>query len=796
MRIPLNRGWSFTERFDEAFLSGEPSSGVIEVELPHTCRETPFHYFDESIYQMVCGYRRTLLIPKEWAGKRVFLGIGAAGHSAQVYVNGRKIAEHHCSYTAFSAELTDAITPGEEARLVIRVDSREDQDIPPFGYVIDYMTYGGLYREAWLEVKEQSFLSDVFAMPALSGELSCRISIEGDKEGLTLLQRVLDGETVLAEKRFAATGETKFSVPGIQPWDLDEPKLYTLETLLLRGDSVLDRVETRIGFRDAEFRTDGFYLNGQKIKLRGLNRHQSYPYAGYAMPASIQRYDADILKNELGCNLVRTSHYPQSPHFIDRCDELGLLVFTEIPGWQHIGGEAWKEQAVRNVEDMVLQYRNHPSIILWGVRINESQDDDVLYTRTNALAHELDPTRQTGGVRCITKSSLLEDVYTYNDFIHDGEAAGCKKKQDVTPDVNKPYMVTEYNGHMFPTKAFDTEEHRMEHAVRHARVLDAIAAEEDIAGSTGWCMFDYNTHKDFGSGDRICYHGVLDMFRNHKLAAEVYASQGLRTPVLSVSTSMNIGEHPAAFRGRVLAFTNADSVRMYRNGSFIREFRPVDSAFPHLPHPPLEIDDFIGDEIREQEGFAPTQAKYVTELLNYASRFGYAHLPAGLKRKVIWLRLRYGMSFQDANELYNKYTNNWGDAVSEYRFDGVKDGAVVTSVTKAAVTHIHLQAEVSSNTLFEGDTYDAALVRITMRDQNGNLLPFYQEAATLKTEGPIRLIGPAQAMLRGGMGGTFVRTVGVGGRAVLTLSVPDAEPVRLEFNVEVKQNKPMEQGGI
>jgi beta-galactosidase len=163
---------------------------------------------------------------------------------------------------------------------------------------------------------------------------------------------------------------------------------------------------------------------------------------------------------------------------------------------------------------------------------------------------------------------------------------------------------------------------------------------------------------------------------------------------------------------------------------------------------------------------------------------------------VIWLRLRYGMSFQDANELYNKYTNNWGDAVSEYRFDGVKDGAVVASVTKAAVTHIHLQAEVSSNTLFEGDTYDAALVRITMRDQNGNLLPFYQEAATLKTEGPIRLIGPAQAMLRGGMGGTFVRTVGAGGRAVLTLSVPDAEPVRLEFNVEVKQNKPMEYGGI
>ena len=796
MRISLNRGWSFTEHFDEAFLKGENSCDVAEVDLPHTCRETPYNYFDDSAYQMVCGYRQIFLVPKEWAGKRVFLVIGAAGHSADVYVDGRKLAEHHCGYTSFSVELTGALTPGKEVSLVIRVNSREDQDIPPFGYVIDYMTYGGLYREAWLEIKEQSFIADVFAMPALSGELACHIALEGDTRGSTLLQRVLDEGAVIAEECFYAAEETKMSVPGIRPWDVDDPKLYTLETLLLRNDTILDRAETRIGFREAVFRTDGFYLNGRKIKLRGLNRHQSYPYAGYAMPASVQRYDADILKNELGCNIVRTSHYPQSPHFIDRCDELGLLVFTEIPGWQHIGGEAWKDQAVHNVEEMVLQYRNHPSIVLWGVRINESQDDDALYTRTNALAHALDPTRQTGGVRCITKSILLEDVYTYNDFIHDGKAAGCQKKQNVTSDVNKPYMVTEYNGHMFPTKAFDPEEHLLEHAVRHAAVLDAIAAEEDIAGSTGWCMFDYNTHKDFGSGDRICYHGVLDMFRNHKPAADVYASQGLREPVLSISTSMNIGEHPSAFRGRVLAFTNADSVRMYRNGSFIREFKPEDSAFPHLPHPPLEIDDFIGNEIAEKESFAPKQAQFITELINYASRFGYSHLPASLKWKMLWLKLRYGMKFSDANALYNKYTNNWGDAAAEYRFDAILGGNVVSSVTKAAVKSIHLQAEASRYTLVEEETYDAALIRITMRDQNGNLLPFYQEAVTLKTEGPLRLIGPAEAMLRGGMGGTFVRTAGGAGNAALTLEAPGALPVKLSFNVECRHANTIGIGGI
>ena len=784
LRIELNRGWSFTDDFSDAFLRGESVTALQEVELPHTCRETPFDYFDEGLYQMVCGYRRTISVPQDWTGKRVFLRIGAAGHSAEVFLNGVRIAEHHCGYTAFSAELTELLTPGKDALLVIRVDSREDQDIPPFGNVIDYMTYGGLYREAWLDIREQSFLEDVFAMPALTGELRSLVAVSGDPSGLTICQRVLDGDCVLAEGIFPAGSDPVLKVEGFVPWDLDNPKLYRLETSLQRDGQDLDLEITNIGFRDAQFREDGFYLNGQKIKLRGLNRHQSYPYVGYAMPASVQRYDADMLKLELGCNYVRTSHYPQSPHFIDRCDELGILVFTEIPGWQHIGGEAWKEQALRNVKDMVLQYRNHPSVILWGVRINESQDDDALYLLTNALAHELDPSRQTGGVRCIKRSHLLEDVYTYNDFYHNGKTGGCQEKRKVTSDIDKPYMVTEYNGHMFPTKAYDPEEHRLEHALRHARVLDAIAAQEDIAGSSGWCMFDYNTHRDFGSGDRICYHGVMDMFRNKKLAGEVYASQADDRPVLAVSTSMDIGEHPAAFRGQVFAFTNADSVRLYRNDRFIREFLPENSPFPHLPHPPLEINDFLGDALRENEHFAPTQAKFATDLINYAACFGYSHLPLSLKCKTAWLMLKYGMRFSDAIALYNKYTNNWGDAAVSYRFDAIKDGQVIASVTKEPVRSIHLDAKASSDVLAEGDTYDAALIRISMRDQNDNVLPFCQEAIQLRTEGPIRIIGPEITALRGGLGGTFVRTCGQEGRASLTITAAGADPLRRDFSVK------------
>jgi beta-galactosidase len=147
-----------------------------------------------------------------------------------------------------------------------------------------------------------------------------------------------------------------------------------------------------------------------------LNRHQTYPYIGAGAPARLQTLDADIVKYDLGCNIVRTSHYPQSKHFLNRCDEIGLLVFEEIPGWQHIGDEAWRELSLRDVRVMIERDWNHPSIILWGVRINESMDKDDFYQQTNDLAHELDPTRQTGGVRFFEGSTLLEDVYTFNDF--------------------------------------------------------------------------------------------------------------------------------------------------------------------------------------------------------------------------------------------------------------------------------------------------------------------------------------------------------------------------------------------
>ena len=807
-RLYLNDDWLFTEQFEDSLVAPEyPENTLQPVRLPHTCKETPFHYFDESLYQMVSGYRRHLLIPKDWQGKRILLTFEGAAHDSTVFCNGKKVGEHHCGYTAFTVDLTDNVLYGQDNLLCVRLDSRENLNVPPFGYVIDYMTYGGIYRDVRLEVKEKVSLSDIFVHTAIdfrsspvTAQITSEITLTESDENVTIRQYYMPKSTAAAQESWRLLCEQTVStdvscdkefsltatITAPLLWDTEEANLYILKTQLLYQDNtILDETETRFGIREAVFKKDGFYLNGRKLRIRGLNRHQSFPYVGYAMPKSMQRLDADLLKKELGLNAVRTSHYPQSHYFLERCDELGLLVFTEFPGWQHIGDDAWKAQAVANAEDMIRQYRNHPSIILWGIRINESPDDDAFYEKTNAVAHKLDPSRPTGGVRAMKKSHLLEDVYTYNDFLHDGEMPGCDPKKKVTSDMEKPYLISEYNGHMYPTKAFDNEERRSEHAIRHANVLDAVAGQPDIAGSFGWCMFDYNTHKDFGSGDRICYHGVMDMFRNPKLAANIYACEQEQTPVLEITSSMDIGEHPGCNRGNIYILSNADSVKMYKNDQFIKEYLPGMSPYKHLKHGPILIDDFIGDSFAQNERFRKKHAKEITDAMNLVARGSLNHIPKRLYLTALKLLLIYHIDFAEVTRLYTKYIGDWGGTATVYRFDAIKDGKVIKSVTKEPVREIRLEAEADHTILTEQHSYDVALVRIRAVDDHGNVLPFYQEPVRLITEGDISIIGPDTIALQGGMGGTYVKSLGRSGQGALLLQSLTAGEVRIPFQIKI-----------
>ena len=774
----LCNNWEFIPGWFDEFADGEGMG--TPVRLPHTVKEIPLHYADHQSYQMICGYRRNLVISPEQADKRLFLQFDGAAHIATVYVNGKELAHHRCGYTAFRVEITEAVRTGNNC-IAVKLDTTENPEVPPFGFVIDYLTYGGLYREVWLDERERSYIQDLYITTPDVNTLKIKPALVGAEKGIVMVE-LLKGERLLIKKAFTAGGVITIDCPDVKPWSIEHPVLYTCRVSLLKVGRVMDVQQVRIGFRTAEFKADGFYLNGKKTFLRGLNRHQCWPYVGYAAPESLQREDARILKEELGCVAVRTSHYPQSQYFIDECDKLGLLVFTEIPGWQHIGSDpAWKDQAVQNTREMVTQYRNHPSIIVWGVRINESQDDDELYKLTNAVARELDPSRATTGVRFFEKSSLLEDVYSYNDFSHTGDNPGCKPKKTVTPDMKKALLITEHNGHMFPTKSFDHWGKRQEQALRHMRVQNDAAADGAHAGCFGWCMFDYPTHKDFGSGDRVCYHGVMDAFRNPKLAAYAYASQGEQQNVLAVGSSMDIGDYPGGQISNIYVFTNADTVELYKNGEFVTLLK--NGGWKGLPHGPMLLDDTVGCLLETQEGFDPQKAKLLREALLAIRNKGLANLSPADMAKMGYAMMKYGMKYADAVALYGKYIGNWGGEATVWRLDAKLEGELVATCTCCPSAKLHLEVTPSHTTLTEGDSYDMAAVRIRILDEYGNPAPYAQLPVQIALEGPAELVGPSVVTAEGGMTGTYIKTTGKPGQVRLTITTAQTEPVTLEFSI-------------
>ena len=773
-------GWEFIPEITDAFCEGKGTG--IPVRIPHTVQELPLHYPNHHSYQMLCGYRRKLEVPEKLRGKRLFLQFDGAAHIATLYINGQQVARHNTGYTAFRVEITNAVRYGQENLIVVRLDTSENPSIPPFGGTIDYLTFGGLYREVWLDVREQEMIHDLYVTTPTLDTAQLVVSAQCGPDCLATAE-ILAEDGSLCLKQAVAVGEAvSLVVPGAKAWCCETPNRYICRVTLSRQNEVLDTQEVKFGFRTVRFEADGFYLNGEKTFMRGLNRHQCYPYIGYAAPESLQREDARILKEELACNAVRTSHYPQSQHFIDECDRLGLLVFTEIPGWQHIGDAAWQDQAVENTREMILQYRNHPSIVLWGVRINESQDNDPFYLRTNALAHQLDPSRPTSGVRYLYKSSLLEDVYAFNDFSHNGNNPGCRHKKDVTTDMSKGILITEHSGHIFPTKSFDNWSRRQEHALRHMTVLNAAYGENTHAGCFGWCMFDYVTHKECGAGDRVCYHGVLDTFRNPKLAASAYFSQQDAVPVLTLGSAMDLGDYNTSAIGDVYAFTNADQVRLYKNDAFIGQMEG--SSFSNLPHGPILLDP-MGEQLIAQEGYSGETEKLLHEVLLATKVYGLDYLPERYHAKLKLCEEQHGIVWSEIVRLYGKYIGGWGDQSMQWRVEGIKDGKVVSSVTCCPNTDLRMEVRVSKTNLQERDTYDMAAVRIRLLDACGNPAVYAQLPVFFTLEGAAELVGPSVVTAEGGMCGTYIRTVGQAGNIKLTIQTAQTEAITVDLTAHV-----------
>lgn len=573
-------------------------SAMEKVNLPHTNKILPHHYFDHEDYQFVSWYRRHFFIKKSYYGKRLLLEFNGVMKTAEVYVNGHLIGEHKGGYTTFNFDISEFVNFGEENILSVKVDSTNRKDIPPEGNLVDFLLFGGIYRNVRLIIVDPLYINwtfmEITEANIRQGEIKPTFEITNrfpvDME-FALRISILDnsGNKVFTgqENITAAVGRNNYQFAKIiieepELWSIDNPVLYTVVSQIILEGNIIDSCYTRLGIRSVEFKDDGqFYLNGKPLKLRGLNRHQMFPYIGNAMPDRGQKKDADILKYELGLNFVRSSHYPAAPAFLDRCDEIGLLVFEEIPGWQHIGDKDWQSISKRNVEEMIIRDRNHPSIFIWGVRINESPDNHDFYLETNKIAHGLDSSRATGGVRNFQESELLEDVFTYNDFEFNLEGS-------IHQPNHKPYMITEYMGHMFPTKSFDSVERLIRHAVRHAMIQDKQYRVSELAGASGWCAFDYNTHADFGSGDRVCYHGVCDMFRLPKFAAYFYRSQQKpeveRVVFVARYLTPSFNED---YGDEIVVFSNCEEIDLYIGDKLIDSAKPNCIDYPGLPHPPF-----------------------------------------------------------------------------------------------------------------------------------------------------------------------------------------------------------------
>jgi beta-galactosidase len=699
--LPMNRKWRYNRTFVEGGHAKTFDDSRFErVVIPHTNIPLPWHGFDEKTYEFVSLYRRRFKLPPEARGKRVFVDFEGAMTASTVWLNGVRLGEYKGGYTPFSFDLTSHLDFDGENVLAVDVDSSERPDIPPFGYEIDYLTFGGIYREVSLRVVPATFIENIFVQPknALTAspglDVVCFVqNLEASQDALTIDVELLDGERVLAKasQQLPSSGPSTEPVAhsvhleglsGIKLWDLEQRNLYSTRVRLRRGAQLLDEDSRRFGFREAQFTDHGFELNGKVIKLRGLDRHQTFPFVGQAMPGRAQRRDAQILREKLRCNIVRTSHYPQSRHFLDACDEVGLLVLEEIPGWQHIGDEAWKQISVDNVRRMIRRDWNHPSIILWGVRINESKDDHDFYMRTNALAHELDPSRQTGGIRYFQGSEFLEDVFTMNDF-------GFPLK----PPNHPRYLNTEFVGHTYPTKTIDQVERLTEHTLRHARIHDQLASNPQYAGGIGWCAFDYNTHGNFGSGDRICYHGVTDIFREPKPAAGFYKSQcdPAEEIVLEPAFHWARGDASVGFSKAVVC-SNCDHLKFYIDDQLVADVDPDRKQFEHLRYAPFVL---------------------------------------------------------EMGELFHK----WGDLRIEGYIQGKQVIAKRFSGTGVDAKFLLLPDD--AHLIADGADSTRIVLRVT--DEFGAVRPFANDAIKFEVEGPAEIVGDNPFSLIGGTGAIWIR---------------------------------------
>ncbi len=729
--VSFNAGWLFGPAAAGSSLPGFDDSAFAPVTVPHTVVPLSWQNWAPSSWERAWVYRKHFDAPPGTGGMRVFLDFAAAITRATVTLNGTEVADHLGGYLPFSVEITGRLRP-ERNVLAVRLDSAFNLNVPPArpaphaSNSVDFWQPGGIYRDVRLRVVPEVFLADVFAKPVnvldpAARKVLVEATVDAALAGTAQVAvELLDGARTIASARAPAVvteaGQvtvtaTLSGLGDVTLWDIDHPKLYHVAATLLVDGSPRHRYRVRTGFREAAFTLDGFYLNGRRVKLFGVNRHQFFPFAGGAMAARVQASDARIVRRELNCNMVRCSHYPQSEAFYDACDELGLMAWEEAPGWGYLGDESWLALAYRDIGAMIVRDRNHPSIIVWGARLNETPHHVSFYASTNQLAHSLDDSRPTAGAMAGLRltADYQQDVFGEDDYssvLRRGRGQWRRVKEPVLqPPVDGaglPYLVSEAVGTLSgPAKYYrrtDTQAVQQGQAAAHARVHDIAASDDRYCGLLAWSGFDYPS----GSGNQyrgVKYTGVVDLFRIPKPGAAIYLAQAdpRRTPVIAPAFYWDFGPvSPVTSLPAAMICANLDRLEVYVGGEHFATLTPDTAGYPNLDHPPSFVDFSAVD----------------------------------------------------------------GSSRPELRIDGYLGTVKAASRSLACDPSGDVLALAADDAEIDADGVDATRLAFRAVDRYGSPRPYVQGQVTLDVEGPAVLIGdnPFDFAAAGGAGAVWIRS--------------------------------------
>jgi beta-glucuronidase len=508
-KVILDGWWQFCtdpqqQGKDAGYVAAFPSSQRVAVP---GCWNTEFGLFD---YHGVAWYRKTFHSDVEGSAKLTF---GAVADLARVWLNGQYLGEHEGGFTSFGFVVELKAGANE---LVVRVDNRHSETtLPKEG--VDWFPYGGITRSVICEQIKKTFIDHVHLRGQTDGRVEAHVFIRNLETSPVTLPLSLRIRSQSAEKMVTIPAETRqvaileLQIPDPALWSIEDPHLY-LASFQLGGDVY----QERFGLREIRVKGKNILLNGQNIWIRGVNRHEDHPDWGFALPAKLMQRDIAIIQ-DLGCNAIRGSHYPNHPTFLDMCDEAGLLFFAELPGWQYsadqIANPPTKDKLQTMLREMIDQQFNHPSIVVWSMH-NECQteiDREPGVDLSAAMAELVGLAREIDETRLITYASHrywrdkhldLVDVICLNEYIgwYVPEIEGAdfaeylRRMAEDYPD--KPILITEFGaGAIAGYHSMNALKWSEEYQVKHVcDSIETMRENEHVAGCYIWQYCDIVSH--------------------------------------------------------------------------------------------------------------------------------------------------------------------------------------------------------------------------------------------------------------------------------------------------------------